>query len=210
MGRGHRGRTCGIVEPSALRFAETPAKQAFSSRRGDDRGGPCAACDVGGRHACLSCAAMRLSVTTLAEHEGGSVIDELTEIGGARADHRFDRSARIVRRPRGSVGAGPSAARGRGRRRDGRGSARSRPTAPARARGTVLSRRRRSGSSVRRRRWWLVSRSISSTADRAVRRTREPRGPGSRRPFRTARPRRWSDTRASRARRREPHTPRSF
>jgi hypothetical protein len=47
--RGHPGRACGIVEPSALRFAETPAKQTFSGRRGEDRSGPCAACHAGGR-----------------------------------------------------------------------------------------------------------------------------------------------------------------
>jgi N-acetylglutamate synthase-like GNAT family acetyltransferase len=50
--------------------------------------------------------------------------------------------------------------------------------------------RRRSGSLVRRRRWRLVSRSISSAADRAVCRTRQPCTRGSRRPPPLARPRR--------------------
>jgi hypothetical protein len=77
---------------------------------------------------------------------------------GARAEDRFDRSARIVRRPPGSVCAGPSAGRGRGGRRGGRGSARSRPTASARARGSVLSGRRCLGSLLLRRRWRLVAR----------------------------------------------------
>jgi hypothetical protein len=48
--------------------------------------------------------------------------------------------------------------RGRVGHRADHGSARSRPTASARARGTVLSRRRRSGTLVRRRRWGLVAR----------------------------------------------------
>jgi hypothetical protein len=53
--------------------------------------------------------------------------------GGARGEDRFGRSPRIVRRLRGSACAGPSAGRGRGGRRDGHGSARSQPTASARA-----------------------------------------------------------------------------
>jgi hypothetical protein len=65
--------------------------------------------------------------------------------------------ARIVPRPRGSVGAGPSAARGRGGHLGDRGSARSRPTASAHARGSVPLEPRRSGSCVRRRRWRLVA-----------------------------------------------------
>ena len=104
--------------------------------------------------------------------------------GGARAEDRFDRSAGSVRRPPGSVCAGPSATRGHGGRRGGLGSACSRPTAPARARDSVPLERRRSGSSVRRRRWRLVSRSTSS----AVSRTREQRSPGRGRPCRPTPP----------------------
>jgi hypothetical protein len=49
MRRGQGGRACGVVELNALRFAETPAKQAFSGLRVEDRDAACAACHAGGR-----------------------------------------------------------------------------------------------------------------------------------------------------------------
>jgi hypothetical protein len=75
--------------------------------------------------------------------------------GEARARHQNGRSVGSIRRPRGSFWPGPSAERGRGGRRGGHGSARSRPTASARARGSIPLARRNSGSPAHRRCWRL-------------------------------------------------------
>src|SRR5215211_714973 len=99
---------------------------------------------------------MLLSVTTLAEHERGLVIVELTEM--VEHERKIATTAALAPSPCRADPATPDplqrlAAEDGG----GCGSARCRPTASARARGSVLLGQRRSGSSGRRRCWRLVA-----------------------------------------------------
>jgi hypothetical protein len=95
--------------------------------------------------------------------------------GGARAEDRFDRSARTVRRPRGSVCAGPSAVRGRGVGRGGRDSARSQPRLRPTARSPRWSAGGDGGAALAR---------VRTAADTVGTRARAPKMTLSQRPYR--------------------------